>query len=69
MYCPNCRRELVSFNEDGTLNLAEKARIEMLTQIDFEEEEAEGVVIEAFCLRRVCRLRSSLDKHRMRLRR
>ncbi len=67
MYCEYCRRKLVSFNENGTFNLAGLAGVTTLTEVEQDEGgwpvELEATVIEATCYRMRCRMRRFADKH------
>ena len=61
-YCEICRRELISFNPDGTFNLAGKAEIrgsaeQTMNEYGEVEEPQEMIVTEARCLRHSCRAR------------
>lgn len=60
MYCLDCRRQLVSFNQDGTFDLAGKASISGVAEgrvTDGEFDMPEVVVLEATCNRRPCRFK------------
>lgn len=59
MFCPTCGRKLVSYNEDGTGNLAPKA--EVFTRR--EPGEIEATVMEAICHRRSCRFKRFIHNH------
>jgi hypothetical protein len=59
MFCETCRRQLVSFNGDGTFNLAGRVRVWTMGEgtIDDDgmvEPPSEMVVISAMCFRRRC---------------
>jgi hypothetical protein len=67
-YCPSCRRKLVSFNPDGTFDLAGLASIrgsaqQTLDEYGDVEEPQDMVITEAVCFRRTCRLKRWLRTH------
>lgn len=71
LYCEFCKRELISFNPNGTFNLAGKAEIrgsaeQTLNEFGEVEEPQEMVVTQARCLRRSCRARRWLQTHNLR---
>jgi hypothetical protein len=68
LFCPDCKRELISFNPNGTFNLAGQAEIrgsaeQILNEHGEVEEPQEMVVTQARCLRRSCRARRWLRTH------
>lgn len=67
MFCADCHRELVSFNNDGTFNLAGLTSIESMAKAFVDEDgfhtPTEAIVTEATCYRRKCRLKRWLRQH------
>jgi hypothetical protein len=64
-YCPHCGRWLVRVHPDGRFTLAGNAAIEAtVSEVDFRlpPDEVESVVVEAICLRPLCRLRRSVRR-------
>lgn len=62
LYCPDCRRLLISFNGDGTMNVAGMTTFRTVAEITIDEFGNEVfpedcVVSEAICLKRSCRLK------------
>jgi len=60
LYCPDCRRLLVSFNDNGTINLAGLATVTTVAYEYLDEDgdvclPADAVVMEATCHRQSCR--------------
>jgi len=64
LYCPDCHRKLVSFNDDGTVNLAGKTALRGRGEARIDDGEVEMpediVVMEATCYRRPCRIKRYL---------
>lgn len=63
MYCPDCQRQLVSFNKDGTFIIAPLAGVRSVAQEDPDGGITEAIVGEAFCYRRKCRAKRWLRQH------
>ena len=68
LFCPDCKRELISFNPNGTFNLAGQAEIrgsaeQTMNEYDEVVEPQEMVVTQARCLRHSCRARRWLRAH------
>lgn len=60
MYCPDCRRRLASVMEDGSVTIADRAVVSVRARVDLEGETGEGVLVDARCLRLLCRARAWL---------
>ena len=68
LYCEFCHRQLVSFNADGSFDLAGQAVIrgsasQTIGEYGEIEDPQEMVITEAMCFRRSCRLRRWLQNH------
>lgn len=74
MSCPDCLRVLVTFNGDGTANLAGKTVVHTMAQEYLDEygrvcPPSEAVVMEAICLRRSCKRKRFIRNVHNRVRR
>lgn len=73
MHCPDCRRQLISFNEDGSFNLAGLTVVrgsaeQTIDEYGDVEEPREMIVTDAICVRRLCRSKRWLRSHKPRRR-
>ena len=62
MHCPECQRLLISFNGDGTMNVAGLTTFRTVAEVRVDEDgndvfPEDCVVSEAVCLKRSCRFR------------
>lgn len=69
LYCPDCKRQLVSFNKDGTFDIAGLAGVTGSAQSRITEEgeiqlPEDMVVTEAICYLRRCRWKRWLRNHK-----
>ena len=72
LYCPTCRRQLVSFGTDGSFHVAGLAVIrgsaeQTIDEYGYVREPEEMVITEATCFRRSCRLKRFAYAQRSRL--
>ena len=71
MHCPDCKRMLVAFKDDGTFIIAPLATVETMAEEYVNEYgevcmPREVVVMEARCERRLCRARRKIRNLRRR---
>ena len=76
LFCPTCRRQLISFHADGSFHVAALAVIkgsaeQTINEYGEVEEPQEMVVTDAMCFRRSCRLKrfAYTQKSKLRLHR
>lgn len=67
MFCPDCRRELVSCNPDGTFNIAGRAGISVtgegfLAEDGFRQS-SDALITQATCYRTMRRFKRWLRQH------
>lgn len=67
LYCPDCRRQLVWINPDGTIDIASHAALEGTAlgerdEFGVPQPPNECVITAARCLRRRCRLRQWIKR-------
>lgn len=72
LYCPTCRRQLISFHADGSFHVAGLAVVKGSAEQTIDEygdivEPEEMVITEATCFRRSCRLKRFAYTQRSRL--
>jgi len=65
LFCPECGRVLITFNGDGTLNVAGMTTFRTVAEVTTDEYGDEVfpkdcVVSEATCLKRICRVKRKL---------
>lgn len=68
LHCPDCGRQLVSFNGDGTINMAGLTSVTSMAEEYYDDEgrvchPREAVVLDAECLRRRCRIKRFIRDH------
>lgn len=68
LFCPDCRRQLVSFNPDGTFNLAGLTTVQGSGEAELNEDgelmaPPEMVITGATCYLRRCRFKRWIRNH------
>ena len=68
MFCPNCQRLLVTFREDGLMNIAGKTDLHGSAEGQFDEDGNEMppdalIVTHAICMRRRCIAKRWIQDH------
>jgi hypothetical protein len=71
LHCPDCHRQLISFNENGTINMAGLTSVTSMAEEYYDEDgevqqPKDAVVLEATCLRRPCRIKRFIRDHQRR---